>query len=915
MSYQEVIKVKILDLLDKLDKMKTRTFFMFAAIIFLVAVIIAVAFNFNIELLEINEIGEQYTSIFWTNFFVKYSTMIVIFLIVFLSLYLTNGIIIRNLKKFFKDEGKEPVRLPNKSISFFIAVVAAFFLKDFASQNILLYLNSTSFATSDIVFGKDIGYYIFQRPFLIDMCNFAKGLILSLIVYTLGYYVVAFGTCFNGIELKSLKKNGVVNHNVANAAIFLVIMIISYTFTMEDALFGTFADGFVGAGFTDVNIKLVAYKVAQWLIAIVGIVAYIFIERDKYKKALITVAIIPVFWILTYVLIFLTQVVYVSPNEFLKESEFIKYNMKNTKQAYAINYIEEKDYNVIPNLTNNDLKNSEIINNIQIVNEEATLKALNQSQTNKDFYRFNDADIANYTINGIPTLAYVSAREIDITEKLNYTQRMFTYTHGFGVVMNSINSVNKDGEVEFVLNEIKPEVSVGDLKITEPRVYFGEEYDRAVIVNADGIDEFDHFEGSETITTRYTGTAGIQMTFWNRLLMSIKNLDARLLVSDYINSDSKLLVNRNIISRAEKIAPFFKYDNDAYLVANSEGKLFWVINAYTVSQYYPYAEYFEVPIGEGVVEKYNYIRNSVKVLIDAYNGDVTFYMTDKQDPIVMAYAKAYPELFSKEDIPEDISSHLTYPKKLFDIQSKMLEKYHVSDASTLYKSENVWDIATHQTGQAVEDIEPYYIYTQILGKSEKELALVIPYTPAGRNNLTSMFLVTMDGKKIIYKFSNETPVLGTIQLDNKIDQDSDIARDLIMWEGTGVKISRDVRIVPIKNTLLYVEPIYIEAVNEDAIPQLKKVIVAYNNSVATASNLEDALKTVINNESGAIKIDINEEVSEEENLTVKELIDEIITTYDDVKKASQEGNWEEFGNKMKELEEKIDELDTKKNDL
>jgi len=908
--------LKILDILDKFDKMKTRTFFIVAAVAFLVAIAIGVTFNFNIELLEINEIGEQYTSIFWTNFFVEYATMLMIFLVIFLALYLTNGIIIKNLKKFFKDEKKEPVRFPNKSIAFFIALVAAFFLKEFASQNILLYLNSTFFATSEHVFGKDVGYYIFQRPFLIDMCNFAKGLILSLIVYTIGYYVVAFGTCFNGIELKSLKKNGVINHNVANAVIFLIIMIISYTFTMEDALFGQFADGFVGAGFTDVNIKLVAYKVAQWLIAIVGLVAYIFIERNKYKKALITVAVIPVFWVLTYVLISFTQLIYVAPNEFLKESEFIKYNMKNTKQAYGINYIDEKDYNVIPNLTSSDIKNSEIINNIQIVSEDATLKALNQSQTSKDFYKFNDADITNYTINGMPTLSYVSAREIDITEKLNYTQQRFTYTHGFGVVMNSINSVNKDGEVEFVLNEVKPEVAVGDLKITEPRIYFGEEYERPIVVNAKDIDEFDYFEGNDTITTRYNGTAGIKMNLWNKLLMSIKNLDARLLVSDYIDADSKLLINRNIIDRAKTIAPFLKYDKDAYLVANNEGKLFWIINAYTVSSYYPYSEYFETSAWDGMPTRYNYIRNSVKVVVDAYNGDITFYMEDSSDPIAMAYAKAYPELFTKEEMPEDIKSHVTYPKTLFEIQAKMLEKYHVNDVGTLYKSENVWDIATHQTGEKVENIEPYYIYTKILGKDAEELALVIPYTPAGRNNLTSMFLVTMDGEKIVYKFSNETPVLGTIQLDNKIDQDSDIAREIIMWEGTGVKISRDVKVIPINNSLIYVEPIYIEAVNEDAIPQLKKVIVAYNNSVATASNLEGALKTVINNESGTIKIDINEEVTDvPEDLTIKELIDDIADTYDEVKQASKDGDWEEFGNKMKELEDKINELDKKKNEM
>jgi len=908
--------LKVIDLLNKFDKIKTRNFFLIAGVAFLLFIIIASGFNMATQVIEISEIGEQYTSVFWKDLAVEYTTMLGIFIIVYLAGYITNKVIIKNLGRFFKDEKRDPVKLPNKSIAFFIALIAAFFLKDFLSSNILMYVNATSFEFKDAVFGKDIGYYMMQRPFLIDLCNFAKGLLLAIIVYTLGYYVVVFGACFDGIVLSSLQKNHVVKHNVINVVLFFLVMAASYVFTMEDALFGNFAGGLVGAGFTDINIKLVAYKIAIYLIVVVSVLAYIFIERNKVKKAVIALLIIPAFWVVTYITIFITQVFIVSPSEFSKESVSIQYNMENTRRAYDINNFAEESFQVTSNLSESALNNNfKIVDNIAIVDQGSTLKALNQNQATKEYYSFNDADMANYTINGIPTLTYISPREINIEGK-NYINKTFQYTHGFGVVMNPANNINKDGEPEFILNDIKSEMSVGDLRITEPRIYFGESTDNYVIVNANGIDEFDYPGEDESINTRYTGTAGIKMTFLNRLLMSVKNADLQMLVSDYINADSKLLTNRNILERAEKIAPFLKYDENPYIVINDEGKLFWVIDAYTMSATYPYSEYFEIE-GEldGTLEKYNYIRNSVKVLVDAYNGDVKFYIVDRDDPLIMAYNKAYPKLFVdlNEKMPEDISEHIVYPKMLFDIQAQKLEKYHVRDVNKFYKEEDVWNIATHQTGSVTEKIDPYYSFIKLLGNSNEELVLMVPYTPQGRTNLTSWFVVrNLDnhyGEMVVYKFSNEANVLGTMQLDNKIDQDGEIAKDLNTWTAIGTKVSRDLKIIPIENSLLYVEPITIEAVNENSVPQVKKVIVAYNNSLAIADTFEEALEQVINNETGTIKIEIDEDTN------LFETIEQTVATYDLVKEASKSGNWEEFGVQMDELEIILNKLEEQKVEL
>lgn len=899
--------MKIFDWFSKGDKNKIRKGFIFAGIAFLVIVTLVSIFQINIELLEINEIGEQYTSVYWTNLLVKYITMLIAFVIIFIAACITNTVISKNLLKFFKEENVEPVKLPNKSLSFFIALVASFFVKDFLAQNLLVCINSASFEITDPIFFNDIGYYMFQRPFLIDLCAFIKGLILSIIVYTIGYYVLIFGACFNGILLESLKKNNVVKHNLINVALFFLVCAVTYSFTMEDMLFSTFSNGLVGAGYTDINIKMIAYKIAPWLVAAVVLVAYVYLERNKIKKAVITMSIFPVFWIVVYSIMWFTQIFFVTPNEFAKESEFIEYNLASTKQAYNL---ETEEIKSSPSTDFNQATidwNADIINNINISDDAATLKALNQNQAIRGYYNFNDIDMAQYDIDGISKTVYLGAREVD-TKDMNYINKTFQYTHGLGVVMSPVNSVDTNGEPTFILNELKPEPNYNGLKITEPRIYFGETTDNNVIVNAVGIDEIDYPEGDKSIDFRYTGTAGIKLNFWNKLLMSIKNADMQMLVSGYINSDSKLLTNRNIIDRVEKIAPFIRFDEDAYMVVNDEGKLFWIVDGYTLSTQYPYAEYFQIEGKlEGTLEKYNYIRNSVKAVVDAYNGDVTLYITDRRDPIIMAYNKAYPELFAdldNEPIPEDIVKHLRYPSLLFDIQAEKFTRYHVNDVSTFYKGEDSWSIATHNTGNEVVDVEPYYAYVGLPNTESRELVLMLPYTLYGKNSLTALLAIRPNGELVVYSFPKESNMLGTIQLDNKIDQDSQTAKDLNL--GAGTKVTREVSVLPLGNTLLYIEPIYIEAVNEEAVPQLTKVAVACGNNLAIGNNLSEALTQLLNRETGTIIIDTDEEI------TLTETIENTISIYTQLKQASQAGDWEEFGKQMTKLDEAISILKDKK---
>ena len=349
------------------------------------------------------------------------------------------------------------------------------------------------------------------------------------------------------------------------------------------------------------------------------------------------------------------------------------------------------------------------------------------------------------------------------------------------------------------------------------------------------------------------------------------------------------------------------------MVINDEGRLFWIIDGYTLSTQYPYAEYFQIEGKlEGTIEKYNYIRNSVKAVVDAYNGDVTLYITDRRDPIIMAYNRAYPNLFAdldNEPIPADIAKHLRYPSLLFKIQAEKFARYHVNDVSTFYKGEDSWTIATHNTGNRVVNIEPYYSYIKLPNSNSKELVLMLPYTIYGRSSISALLAIRASGELILYSFPKESNVLGTIQLDNKINQDAQTAKDLNL--GAGTKVTRKVRVLPVGNSLLYVEPIYIEAVNEDAVPQLNKVAVASGNNLAIGNNLNEALKQLLNKENGTIIIDTDEE----DEVTLLDSIENTVNAYSLLKEATASGNWEEFGKQMSSLEEAINLLNEKKSEI
>jgi uncharacterized membrane protein (UPF0182 family) len=558
--------------------------------------------------------------------------------------------------------------------------------------------------------------------------------------------------------------------------------------------------------------------------------------------------------------------------------------------------LTQKEYPLDYNLTAKDItQSSGIVDNIRITDYDQNIRTLNQIQNIRNYYTFKNSDISTYTINGVKTACYVSAREINTSNLQNngqnYTNLRFKYTHGLGVVMNPVSKITSEGQPATVIKDIPTRSIDGAPVITEPRIYYGENTTEYVIVGTKS-GEVDDITGDGY---KYSGLSGIDLSFWNRLLFSFRKADFNMLISGEINSGSRLLINRQVVERVKKALPFLKIDADPSLVVADNGKLYWSIDAYTTTSAYPYAEY---------TNHYNYIRNSVKIIVDAYNGTVSAYVIDSTDPIIQSYAKMYPNVFSQEPLPSEIVNHIRYPEELFTVQSNILAKYHVADALSFYQRDDLWAIANKKgTDGKPTAVKPYYSLVQL--ENDVELVAMVPYTLSGKENLSGWLAVRCEqvnyGKMVLYTFPQGQNVYGTFQIENKIETDPAISRDLTLWGQGGSNVVRgNIIVVPIKHSLLYVEPVYITA-GEKGISEVKGVVVSYNDQVVMGDNLDAALSELF----GTKHTD-----EEQENTGLKSAIARISQLYRDYEKANGAADWAAAGTILAEIKKMITTLES-----
>lgn len=864
--------------------------------------------------LEYLELGSQYVDIFKINLIYRYSIMGINFVFLYIVIYFTNRGIKKGLKPFFEKENRQMPKLLNKSLALVISAVVSFVVSSAFMQKIMLIINGTSFGNQDPIFGLDIAYYMFQKPVIEMLLFYFVVLFVGLSLYMALYYVIVFNRFFDGVDGKMLKESIFMKKLMRNIMLVVVGIALITVVNTQNVMYGkilTVGDDIEinGAGMTEATVQLFGYIIFAFVIVIFAYRALKAFKASNTSKVLKNLAVIPGYLVALFLVMLVFDLAYVHSNELDKEKKYISENIKNTKIAYNIN-IEETSLENSGTITKEEVEQNEnVINNIPIISQDAVLEDLQSNQTSTGYFAYTKANLAKYKIDGIDQLVYLAPREIKSSGR-TYNNKTYEYTHGRGEVIASATQSTAAGNVQY----IQKDVSGKDQKVNieQPNIYFGVQTKETIATNAKNKQEYDYTdENGKDQTSTYDGQAGLKLGFLDRLVLGISKGDINLAFSGEMTSDSKILINRNIIDRAKKALPYLIYDEDPYTVVTNDGKIVWVLDAYTVSSSYPYSEYATIE-HDNVKEDINYIRNSVKVIIDSYDGSMSFYITDRNDPIAMAYRNIYKDLFKDldEEIPTDISEHFVYPTFLYNVQAEILKVYHNVKPDVIYRGDDLWDIAKYNTNTTKTTakgtyMEPYY--TMLKTKNGEQFGLVQMYTPDSKQNIISYLVgTTENGNNTLrmYKFSADSNIVGAIQLDKQIEENEAISSEINSLNVTGTKLTKQMIIVPMDNTLLYVEPIYQTMLNESDVPILKKVIVASGNKVAIGDDISKALENLVSQYAEAVEVENTDDM--------EGLIEAIIKANQNLTESNKNNDWEMMGKDVKKLQDLITSLEKTK---
>lgn len=805
-----------------------------------------------------------------------------------------------------------------------VSIISLYIGLIFSSQwfVVLQYLNQLPFNLKDPIFLKDIAFYVFSLPFYLVLWRFAiTCVIITIILIALDYFSSYISSFFKQPDAPGInpdinpplkvkiqpfkpKRKSLIHLASLGALVFFLIAVRHYLarFSIMYSETGIV----VGAGYTDVVIFLPVLKILMTVAVIVGLLFFVWIFYfSKLKKRHILLYIVIVYFLFYFVggtiIPSIVQSLKVSPNEINLEKPFIENNIKFTRIAYGLDNVEEKDFDVKQEITIEILENEkETIDNVRILDYRPLVQTYKQTQEIRLYYDLSGIDVDRYIINDKYTQVMLAPRELNqnqIAENAKtWVNLHMVYTHGFGVVMSPVNKVTKQGMPNYLIKDIPPVVEEENLKILEPRVYYGEKDNDFVLVNTK-TNEFDYPKGNTNEYINYDGKGGITLdSFLKKLLMALKFGDIKILLSSDLTPESKIMFQRSIQQRISKLTPFLMLDNDPYIVINN-GKLYWIQDAYTVTGNFPYSQKFK-----GI----NYMRNSVKIVVDAYNGDVSYYVVDENDPLMNVYAKIFPNQF-KQFKAMPLKQNIRYPEDLFKVQSEIFSTYHMDDVTVFYNKEDAWQIPSeiYGTGQKTK-VEPYYIILKLPNESKEEFVLMTTFTPLRKDNMISWFAARSDGenygKLLLYKFPKDKLVYGPMQIEAKIDQDSEISQQLTLWSQQGSRVTRgNLLIIPIKNSILYIEPLYIQA-EQGQLPELKRVLVSDGERVVMEENLAEALEELFG-KAKPVKRTGTEAKSE------KELIQEAKDYYDSILDSMTKQDWPGIGDNLDKLGEVLRELE------
>ena len=764
-------------------------------------------------------------------------------------------------------------------------------------EKILLWSNRVSVGTNDPIFGKDIGFYLFSLPFLNALSSWIFWVILLLCAETIILYFV-----YRGKILAAGTK-----HSLVFGVVLLAVLIWKRILGFYNLLYSSMSGIVYGASYTDIHARIAANWIFIAIIALV-IVAWIAYLKKKNKKLLYSVALVPLVWLFVVTIYpALFQRFYVKPDELQKERPYISNYINFTRQAYGLDVFEEKEPEVKGGLSSKDLAdNQATLKNVRFWDWRPLTQTYKQTELLRQYYEFPDIDIDRYKINGQYRQVMLATRELDQSKlpknSQTWVNQRLKYTHGYGAVVNAVSEFTLNGMPNFLVKDIPPESSVPEIKITRPEIYFGELTKDHIFVNTLE-PEFDYPTKDGNAYVIYNGQGGVPLgSGVRKLAFALKFNELNVLLSSQLHQQSRAMYYRQVNERLGKIAPFLVFDRDYYTVIDSQGKFWGMNDAYTVTGHYPYSEAYK---------GYNYIRNSVKAVIDPYNGKVTLFVFDDKDPLIQAYQKMFPRVFRpKEEMPKDLLEHVRYPEDILNIQARIYATFHMTDIEEFYQKGDLWQIAREQYGKGnSQEVIPYFVNIRLPGYNQEEFILTIPFTPSGpdRKNLIGWIAGRSDGanygKVIAYRFTKQKLIYGPEQFGARASQQDEISTTFGRWSIVGSEIFRgNTLIIPIADTLLYVQPVFLRS-KESAMPQIKKIIVAVGEKLEWGDTFEDALAKVIGVTSlPSIKTNIN--IDER----VQAAIRSSQKRFAEYQRLTAEGKFAEAGTELKKLQEDLQEL-------
>ncbi|MEE9564346.1 MAG: UPF0182 family protein [Candidatus Hydrothermarchaeaceae archaeon] len=781
------------------------------------------------------------------------------------------------------------------------------FVTSFGWDIVLRFINQVPFGSADPIFNKDIGFYFFSLPFYIYIKNVLLIGFFFIALVTVGLYMFLGGALVKDedsstyrFEMPSLNWN-YVSHVLVIAGIILILFGIGSLLNRYSILYSEIGAVY-GAGYTDVKVRLPLITTTAALFFAVAIASFVAVRYNDIKWPVLGVGLLLLVSITGNSAAGFVQQYKVTPDEYTLEKPYLSHNIEFTRAAYDLEDIEEVEFPANYNLTFSDIeKNSKTIDNVRLWDWKPLKRTYEQVQLIRTYYDFYDVDIDRYNINGDYKQVMLSAREVnpEFLPERTWVNEHLVYTHGYGLSMSPVRYISSEGLPVLYIKDIPPKSEYFDIE--RPEIYYGEITSNYVVVNSK-TEEFDYSKGDENIYTKYQGAGGIQLSsLLRRATMAMRYNSLKLFLSDSVTSESKIMMHRNIEERVRAIAPFLMYDRDPYFVT-SGGRLYWILDGYTISDRYPYSE---------TSGNINYIRNSVKVVIDAYDGKTRFYVME-DEPIINVYEEIFPQLFLPfSEMPDDLKGHIRYPEDLFTIQASKYLTYHMLDTRVFYNREDQWEVPQEIYEGTRIAMEPYYLITRLPGEEKEEFMLLLPFTPRAKNNMIGWMAARGDlenyGERVVYVFPKDKLIYGPIQVEARIDQDTDISQDFTLWSQSGSRVVRgNLLVIPIEDSLLYVEPVYLRSEQEDALPELKRIIVSFGDKLTMQETLEESLSVVFGAEVPEIAPPQIEVPGEEK--TTEDLITEALGHYQRAQEHLKEGNWSAYGEDLDKLEAILVEL-------